>query len=91
MLTDATRLRLLMLMRENGESCVGSLQKSLRLPQPTVSHHLGLMRRCRLISARRSGKKVFYSLANPINMQIVAALDAIWNLAMAARAAEVQS
>jgi len=39
----------------------------LKLPQPTVSHHLGLLRMQNLISNRRNGKQVFYGLNGHVN------------------------
>ena len=61
LLSDGTRLDLLMLLAK-GERNVTTLCEELGLPQPTVSHHLGLLRMSNVISNRRSGKKVFYSL-----------------------------
>ena len=45
-----------------GEACVCDLTEPLGLSQPTVSHHLGLLRMSNLISNRRDGKQVFYDL-----------------------------
>jgi DNA-binding transcriptional ArsR family regulator len=61
LLSDKTRLNILLLLG-NGECNVGHLCKVLRLPQPTVSHHLGLLRMNNVIGNRRIGKQVFYSL-----------------------------
>lgn len=61
-LSDQTRLRLVVILKEMGEQHVTWLCKKLRLPQPTVSHHLGLLRAHGLVRNRRSGKQVFYSL-----------------------------
>lgn len=61
LLSDGTRLDLLMLLAK-GEQNVTTLCEELGLPQPTVSHHLALLRMSNVISNRRSGKKVFYSL-----------------------------
>jgi DNA-binding transcriptional ArsR family regulator len=44
---------------------VGQLCSHLRVGQPTVSHHLGLLRMGDLVLARRDGKEVFYSLRPP--------------------------
>ncbi len=60
-LSDKTRLNILMLLLQ-GERNVTSLCDELSLPQPTVSHHLGLLRMQNLISNRRNGKQVFYGL-----------------------------
>ena len=61
LLSDGTRLRILMLLAK-GERNVSSLCEELRLPQPTVSHHLGLLRMRNVIANRRNGKQVFYGL-----------------------------
>ena len=61
LLSDGTRLRILSLLSK-GERNVSSLCEELKLPQPTVSHHLGLLRMRNIIINRRSGKQVFYGL-----------------------------
>ena len=61
LLADRTRLNLLMLLAD-GEKNVTHLCETLGLPQPTVSHHLGLLRMSNVIGNRREGKQVFYSL-----------------------------
>src|SRR3954447_10984096 len=61
LLSDKTRLNILFLL-SSGERNVSSLCEELQLPQPTVSHHLGLLRMSNVINNRRNGKQVFYSL-----------------------------
>ena len=61
LLADKTRLSILMLLAK-GERNVTSLCEQLSLPQPTVSHHLGLLRTNNIIGNRRDGKQVFYEL-----------------------------
>lgn len=51
-----------MTLQESGETHVTQLCKKLRAPQPTISHHLGLLRVNGVVRARRQGKMVFYSL-----------------------------
>ena len=65
LLSDKTRLNILFLLSE-GERNVSSLCAELKLPQPTISHHLGLLRVNNVISNRRHGKQVFYSLNRPM-------------------------
>jgi DNA-binding transcriptional ArsR family regulator len=62
LLSDKTRLNILLLLRD-GEKNVTTLCELLALPQPTVSHHLGLLRLSNLIDNRRAGKQVFYGLS----------------------------
>lgn len=59
---DETRLRILRTLLV-GEKCVTELAKALRLEQPTVSHHLGLLRQAGLVAARRKGKRVVYAVS----------------------------
>ena len=61
MLADGTRLRILQMLAE-GEMSVTAMQGRLRCPQPTVSHHLGLLKLVGCVHARRAGKRVYYRL-----------------------------
>jgi len=61
LLSDKTRLTILFLLAQ-GERNVMTLTRELGLPQPTVSHHLGLLRTSNVIANRRKGKQVFYAL-----------------------------
>jgi ArsR family transcriptional regulator, zinc-responsive transcriptional repressor len=60
-LSDKTRLSILMRLSD-GERNVTTLCEELALPQPTVSHHLGLLRMNNVVGNRRHGKQVFYAL-----------------------------
>src|SRR3954469_5071820 len=68
LLSDKTRLNILFLLSE-GERNVTSLCDELKLPQPTVSHHLGLLRMSNVIANRRNGKQVFYSLNGRVGVE----------------------
>ena len=61
LLSDKNRLRIVLMLAE-GERDVTSLCKELHLAQPTVSHHLGLLRMNRVIVNKRNGKRVIYAL-----------------------------
>ena len=61
LLADKTRLGILLRLAD-GERNVTGLCADLRLPQPTVSHHLGLLRMNNVVSNRRRGKEVLYGL-----------------------------
>ena len=74
LLSDRTRLNLLMLLAD-GERNVTSLCEALKLPQPTVSHHLGLLRMSNVIGNRRDGKQVFYSLNGRVGVDDDGALE----------------
>ncbi len=61
LLSDKNRLRIVLMLAES-ERDVTSLCKELHLAQPTVSHHLGLLRMNRVIVNKRQGKRVIYAL-----------------------------
>ena len=61
LLGDPTRVRIVLLLCR-GELNVSRLCATLGLPQPTVSHHLGLLRRGSLLQTRRAGKNIHYAL-----------------------------
>ena len=60
LLSDKTRLGILAVLAK-GPSNVTAICKALKLKQPTVSHHLGLLRMGRLVSSERQGKSVAYT------------------------------
>lgn len=62
LLSDETRLRILMYLLREGELHVTALCERLEQSQPAVSHHLALLRVAGLIEARRDGKHNFYSV-----------------------------
>lgn len=65
-LGDKTRLRLLNLMRQD-EICVCFFTEALGESQPKVSRHLAYLRNAKIVSARRDGKWMHYSIEMPSN------------------------
>ena len=61
-LSDPTRLTLAAALGEGGELCVCDLAWISERAQNLVSHHLRVLRSNGLVSSRREGKIVFYSL-----------------------------
>lgn len=70
-LADATRLRILALLKD-GEVCVCHIHASLGIPQPTASRHLAYLRRAGLVTPRRDGIWMHYSLAAPADPVVAA-------------------
>ncbi|KQY19076.1 ArsR family transcriptional regulator [Massilia sp. Root133] len=57
--------RLLLLCQlTQGEFCVSDLESKLGIQQPTLSQQLGVLREEQLVSTRREGKQIYYSLAS---------------------------
>jgi DNA-binding transcriptional ArsR family regulator len=63
-LGDPIRLRILELLRREGELTVGELVTRLALPQPKVSNHLACLRWCGFVEARREGRTVHNRIAD---------------------------
>ncbi|MFE9613077.1 ArsR/SmtB family transcription factor [Streptomyces sp. NPDC006012] len=63
-LGDPVRLRLLSMIasQAGGEICVCDLTPAFDLSQPTISHHLKLLRQAGLIDSERRGTWVYYRL-----------------------------
>ncbi len=60
-LADPTRLRILSLLsRHEGEVCVFDIVESFTLGQPTISHHLRILRDAGLIDCRKAGPWAYY-------------------------------
>jgi len=77
-LADPTRLRILNLLA-SGELCVCDLVELLALPQPTVSRHLGTLRRAGLVLVTREWKLAHYRLAaggDAVHRAILGCVDA---------------
>ena len=62
-LADETRLRALVLLREEGELCVCELTEALQVSQPKMSRHLASLRQLGLVAARRAGLWIHYRIA----------------------------
>ncbi len=73
-LADRTRLRLLNLMR-GSEVCVCFFVEVLGETQPKISRHLAYLRRAGVVSARRDGKWIHYSIARPADANAAAVLE----------------
>jgi DNA-binding transcriptional ArsR family regulator len=78
-LGDPTRVRLLSLLLDApaGESNVGELVAAIHAPQGRVSTHLGCLRWCGLVQARREGKQVYYRVVDPRVRELLAVSGAV--------------
>ena len=74
-LGDPVRLRLVSLIgaHRGGEACVCDLTTAFDLTQPTISHHLKVLREAGIITSERRGTWVYYRLV-PAALERMAAL-----------------
>lgn len=76
LLADATRVRIVLALRDIDELSVNHLADIVDKPPATVSQHLAKMRLARMVTTRQHGNRVFYKLANEHTKQLVT--DAIF-------------
>jgi len=62
-LANSDRLLLLCQMSQ-GEYCVSDLEEMTGIKQPTLSQQLSVLREEKMVSTRREGKQIFYSIAS---------------------------
>lgn len=72
----ANQDRLLLMCRlSEGQCHVSQLEDELDIHQPTLSQQLGVLREEGLVTTRRDGKYVFYTLASPESLAVMKVLQ----------------
>src|SRR5262245_40128911 len=61
-IAEPRRRKIIDLLAGGGEQAVGDLVGALRIRQPAVSKHLGVLRRVRIVSVSRRGRRRMYRL-----------------------------
>ena len=71
--SDMTRLKILfsLLDKDRNEKCVGQIVEDTKASQSLVSHQLKVLRNFDLVSTRRDGKKIYYSLKDDHVRQLI--------------------
>lgn len=72
-LANPDRLLLLCQLTQ-GERCVSDLESLLDIRQPTLSQQLSVLREEQLVTTRRDGKQIFYSIASKEAMAVMVVL-----------------
>ncbi len=61
-LADENRLQIMEVLKD-GEKCACKLLEALQISQPTLSHHMKILCDAELVSGRKEGKWMYYSLS----------------------------
>ena len=69
-LAHPTRIAILELLRA-GELSAGSLIEQLGIEQANASQHLAVLRAKRIVINRRAGNQVFYSVRDPLILEVL--------------------
>ena len=59
-MADETRQRILEMLLEQ-EMCVGDIVAAFAISQPTISHHLNVLKQLGLLTSRKQGRQVYYA------------------------------
>jgi ArsR family transcriptional regulator len=77
-LGDPVRLRLMSMIASTGsEACVCDLSGDFDLSQPTISHHLKVLRQAGLVASERRGTWVYYRVHPEALRQLSGLLDTV--------------
>ena len=68
---DTTRIKIMYALYE-GEMCVCAISELLNMTQSAISHQLKTLKDANLVSARRDGKEIYYSLSDEHVKSIIA-------------------
>jgi DNA-binding transcriptional ArsR family regulator len=63
-LSDPSRLRILMCLQDHADVCVGDLADWTGNSESAVSHALRLLRAHGIVESRREGRHIFYALVD---------------------------
>ena len=72
-LSDENRIRILKLLH-NGEMCACKLLDALNISQPTLSHHMKILCDAGLVTGRKEGKWMHYSICSESAEELSATL-----------------
>lgn len=74
-LAHPIRLSILRMLETTPEMAVGELCQALNTEQSLTSHHLAQMKMKGILSCRREGKNVYYTLALPDLLQVIRCVE----------------
>ena len=70
-LSDPTRREILRLLSQ-GEKTAGELASRFDMTKPSMSHHFAVLKDAELISSRRDGQQIWYSLNTTVAQDAIA-------------------
>lgn len=75
-LAHPARIKILKML-SSGERCVCELLEQMELEQSNLSQHLGILKKQGIISSRKEGTKVFYSILYPSVLQVIDTVEEV--------------
>jgi ArsR family transcriptional regulator, arsenate/arsenite/antimonite-responsive transcriptional repressor len=59
-MADPSRLKILELLKRHEELCVSEIARHFAMRQPSISHHLVVLRHAGLVESEKRGREVYY-------------------------------
>ena len=78
-LSDPTRRKILAMLKSR-DMKAGDIGKKFKITAPSLSHHLNVLKDADLVSSRRSGKEIIYSLNLSVFEEIAELLIRYFNI-----------
>ncbi len=85
-LAHPTRIAVVEALRD-GEMSAGALQAHLQVEQANLSQHLAVLRARQIVVSRKAGNQVYYSLRDPVLIQVLDLLKQYFNAHLSETAA----
>ena len=77
-LADPTRLAMVSILRQqDGPVCVCDLTSAFDLGQPTISHHMGILKKAGLVESVKAGIWIHYRLREDLSPAVTRALQVL--------------
>ncbi len=77
-LADPTRRRILHMLNRRPEMSAGEIAAAFDISAPSMSHHFSVLKEADLISARREGQQILYSLNTTVVQDLMTMLFEIF-------------
>jgi len=61
-LSDRNRAKIIYYLKQKRKSNVTDVKSRFKISQPTISHHLKVLKQLGILKSKKIGKEVFYSL-----------------------------
>jgi DNA-binding transcriptional ArsR family regulator len=85
-LAHPTRIAVVEALRD-GEMSAGALQSHLQVEQANLSQHLAVLRARQIVVSRKAGNQVYYTLRDPVLIQVLDLLKQYFNAHLSETAA----
>ncbi len=76
-LNNTLRQQMIKILKEKKEICVTDIYKKMQIEQSVASQHLAILRREKIVSTRRDGKTIYYSINGERMTEIIAFVDSM--------------